>query len=152
MLNKDKFLQLFLKNYSLRPSCYDCKFSKIPRVADISLGDFWGVEGEYKEFCDDKGTSLILINNEKGRDLFNNISANLIYKENCNLDYAIKYNSCINSSVEKPENRKEFFNDLEDKDFKQLVKKYIPKEKGIINRIIAKLHRIVKKIINYQGG
>lgn len=152
LLNKDKFLQLFLKNYSLRPSCYDCKFSKIPRVADISLGDFWGGEGEYKEFCDDKGTSLILINNEKGRDLFNNISANLIYKENCNLDYAIKYNSCINSSVEKPENRKEFFNDLEDKDFKQLVKKYIPKEKGIINRIIAKLHRIVKKIINYQGG
>ena len=27
-----------------RPSCYDCKFKGYPRIADITLADFWGIE------------------------------------------------------------------------------------------------------------
>lgn len=142
---KDEFFKLFIKNYSLRNSCYSCNFSKIPREADISLGDFWGVEGKYNEFKDNKGTSLVLINNKKGKELFENISVNLNYKEKCDLNYAIKCNPCINSSVAKPGKREEFFNDLENKNFKQLIKKYIPKERRIARRIIGKIYKIVKK-------
>ena len=43
-LKKDPYLQAFLKNTSLRDSCYNCKFKKINRMSDITLGDFWGVE------------------------------------------------------------------------------------------------------------
>ena len=27
-----------------RPSCHNCKFKGFPRIADISVADFWGVE------------------------------------------------------------------------------------------------------------
>lgn len=37
---EDPFLLGFLKDYYLRPSCYTCPYSKIPRSADITLGDY----------------------------------------------------------------------------------------------------------------
>lgn len=141
-MTKDDFIRLFLNNYTLRPSCYDCKFSKIPRIADISLGDFWGVEGKYAEFNDDKGTSLILVNSEKGQELLENIKDKIIYKENCDLDYAIKCNPCICGSVKEPEKRKEFFNDLDKMKIKQLANKYLTKQ-SLISRIYGKVKRII---------
>lgn len=141
-MTKDDFIRLFLNNYTLRPSCYDCKFSKIPRIADISLGDFWGVEGKYAEFSDDKGTSLILVNSEKGQELLENIKDKIIYKENCDLDYAIKCNPCICGSVKEPEKRKEFFNDLDKMKIKQLANKYLTKQ-SLISRIYGKVKRII---------
>lgn len=142
-MTKDDFIRLFLNNYTLRPSCYDCKFSKIPRIADISLGDFWGVEGKYPEFSDDKGTSLILVNSKKGDDLINKIIGNIYYKENCNLDYAIKCNPCICGSVKKPIRRKEFFDDLDKLKIKQLSGKYLTKQ-SLISRIYGKVKRVIK--------
>lgn len=142
-MTKDDFIRLFLNNYTLRPSCYDCKFSKIPRTADISLGDFWGVEGKYPEFSDDKGTSLILINSEKGQELLENIKDKIIYRENCDLDYAIKCNPCICGSVKEPEKRKEFFNDLDKMKIKQLANKYLTRQ-SLISRVYKK---IVSKIL-----
>ena len=142
-MTKDDFIRLFLNNYTLRPSCYDCKFSKIPRTADISLGDFWGVEGKYPEFSDDKGTSLILINSEKGQELLENIKDKIIYRENCDLDYAIKCNPCICGSVKEPEKRKEFFNDLDKMKIKQLANKYLIKQ-SLISKIYGKVKRIIK--------
>lgn len=38
----DVFYKFFLKNYHLRPSCYDCKYTSLKRSSDITLGDFWG--------------------------------------------------------------------------------------------------------------
>lgn len=142
-MTKDNFLRLFLNNYSLRPSCYNCKFSRIPRVADITLGDFWGVERKYSEFNDDKGTSLVLVNNNKGQKLLENIKEKIIYRENCDLDYAIKCNPCICGSVKQPEKRKEFFYDLDKMKIKQLANKYLTRQ-NLIRRIYGKLKRVIK--------
>ena len=146
-MTKDDFIRLFLNNYTLRPSCYDCKFSKIPRVADISLGDFWGVEGKYPEFSDDRGTSLILVNSSKGNELIKQIMGNIHYKENCDLEYAIKCNPCICGSVKEPIKRKEFFDDLDKLKIKQLSGKYLTQQ-SLISRIYGK----VKRIINSKEG
>ena len=140
-MTKDNFLRLFLNNYSLRPSCYDCKFSKIPRIADISLGDFWGVEGKYPEFNDDKGTSLILVNSEKGYELIDKIMGMIHYKKDCDLDYAIKCNPCIAGSVKEPSNRKDFFNDVNNMTMKQLANKYLTKQ-SLISRIYGKVKKL----------
>lgn len=142
-MTKDIFLRLFLNNYSLRPSCYNCKFSNIPRISDITLGDFWGVEGKYPEFNDNKGTSLVLVNSNKGQKLLENIKDKIIYRENCDLDYAIKCNPCICESVKQPEKRKEFFYDLDKMKIKQLSNKYL-KRQSLIRRMYGKLKRIIK--------
>lgn len=65
---KDLFYMAFLNNMNLRKSCYQCPFAKLPRIADISLGDFWGCKDA--DNIED-GVSLLLINNSKGEKLLN---------------------------------------------------------------------------------
>lgn len=149
-LTEDNFMQGFLKNIYLRPSCYNCKFSELPRNADISLGDFWGVEGKYEEFKDDKGTSIVLLNTKKGIELFEKIKDNLYYKENCDLTYAIEHNPCICGHVNEPKNRKNFFEEFEKLSFDELIKKNIKKPNKIIiiiYEMLGKVRRVLKKIL-----
>lgn len=69
-LKEDPYMLGFLRNYFLRPSCYKCIYAKLPRVSDITLGDFWGIDNKHPELDDNKGTSLVLVNTEKGREMF----------------------------------------------------------------------------------
>lgn len=110
--NQDSYMNAFLKNVSLRESCFDCPFQKIPRQADITLGDYWGISA-YKESLDDKkGTSVILINNIKGEKYINKIKEDCIFFEETPIDSALKYNPCIYKSVDKPVQNKKLFLDL----------------------------------------
>ena len=54
----------------MRRSCYNCKFSSTDRVGDITLGDAWGVEEFLPSFDTTHGVSLILVNNEKSKKIF----------------------------------------------------------------------------------
>lgn len=70
---EDAYLLAFLENLSLRKSCGNCKFACIPRQGDFSLADFWNIKKIDKSFYDKKGTSLILLNNEKAKELYKNV-------------------------------------------------------------------------------
>lgn len=147
-LTEDKFMQGFLKNIYLRPSCYKCKFSTLPRNADISIGDFWGVEKKYEEFRDDKGTSILLLNTNKGYEIFDKIKSKVYYKENCDLEFAIENNPCICGHVEETKTRKNFFKKLDEESFDKLIIKSIKKPnkiKKIILLCLSKGKRMLKK-------
>lgn len=64
----------FLNILNCRRSCGDCQFNKIPRIGEITLGDFWGLPQNEN---DGKGTSIVAINNEKGKKLFDSIVSQL---------------------------------------------------------------------------
>lgn len=51
---------------SLMQSCFNCVFQGLPRIADITLGDFWGIPAELD---DPRGVSLVLANSPKGEAL-----------------------------------------------------------------------------------
>ncbi|WP_295764183.1 Coenzyme F420 hydrogenase/dehydrogenase, beta subunit C-terminal domain [uncultured Oscillibacter sp.] len=57
----------------LRNTCYACRFERLPRVADISLGDYFvekaalDLAGDPVTAADDRGMSLITVNTEQGR-------------------------------------------------------------------------------------
>ena len=93
-LQEDLFLRLFLSNICLNESCHDCKYNGIPRLADITLGDFWGIERFHPEMDDDKGTSVVLINNSKGDTLFSRIKSQIVFCKS-ELNKAINNNPCI---------------------------------------------------------
>lgn len=134
-LREDPYMLGFLSNYYLRPSCYTCTYSKIPRNSDITLGDYWGVGNKYPELDDDKGTSLLLVNTDKGKIMLEGCKNN-IFIEECDLDHAIKGNPCIVKPVNEPELRKKFFEDFNNKDFDYVVKKYMSPPSGIEKFII----------------
>ena len=69
----DRYEGRFLNNLSLRPSCYECKFTTTKRYGDITLGDFWGIGRKYPQWDDDKGISVVMLNTDKGMDVYNRI-------------------------------------------------------------------------------
>lgn len=138
----DLYMNAFLQNLSLRDSCFACHFKKNNRVSDITLGDLWGVNNILPEMNDDKGTSLVVINTEKGKKIFDEISKDIEYKE-INLDDAIKYNHAMIKSVPENLNRDKFFKDLEKDDFDVVAKRYI-KRPSLIRKILGKIKRMIK--------
>lgn len=71
----DRYESLFLNNMSLRPSCYECKFSKSERYGDITLGDFWGIGKKYPKWDDDRGISVVMINTDKGLEKYSKVES-----------------------------------------------------------------------------
>lgn len=69
-LDKDPYMQMFLKDVCLRQSCYNCPAKGIYRVSDVTIADFWGIQSEHPDFDDDKGTSFVIVHNPKVIALF----------------------------------------------------------------------------------
>lgn len=92
-----------------RPSCANCHFCDKNRKADITIGDFWGIEQIHPDFYDNNGISLVCINSEKGLKVFNNIKKNLTILETT-LEEGFKYNH--NSNIPENKFRKKFFNHI----------------------------------------
>lgn len=67
----DIFMRSYLTDVALRECCYNCKFSRIPRVGDVTLGDFWGAPGSVRN---ERGTSAIIANSEKGVAILSKLS------------------------------------------------------------------------------
>lgn len=123
IVDKELFLQGYLADYMLRPSCYACKFKGIQRQADITLADFWGVEHVLPEMDDGKGTSLVLVHSPKGMQLWEEISHKMCTKE-CDIKAVEKYNPSAVSSVQMPTGRAQVMDNLEQKSVEKLLKKH----------------------------
>ena len=98
--NKSLFFRLFGLDIILRKSCFECRFKGLNRYGDLTLGDFWGLWEIDSLFDDNKGISLILVNNSKGEKLISRIKDALIIKR-YDLDESIKYNPSIVKPVIK---------------------------------------------------
>ncbi len=122
IFNLNPYMQMFLQNISLRESCYNCEFKSIERASDITLADFWGVQNILPEMFDDKGTSLVLINSDKGEFCFNSIKTSLKYKKIL-IDNALKYNSSAVKSVAPHYKRNKYLRNISSKNFDYLYTK-----------------------------
>lgn len=120
----DPYLVGYSNALYLRPSCYDCPFSKIPRQGDITLGDFWRSP---KEVYNHWGTSLVVINNQWGKKVFDRVcKERKIEVKAYLLDAALQSNkrlSCGKLSI--PDNRADFFSDLKCQTFDRIIEGYL---------------------------
>lgn len=105
---KDIYMKAFLSNIALRDSCTNCKFKKENKASDITLADFWKINNIKPNINDEKGTSLVIVNSEKGKALFEEVS-NITKSEEVDFHIAIKQNPSMN--IVSPRNNKnyEFF-------------------------------------------
>lgn len=115
---KMSFTYLFYKHVMFRKSCGICHFANTNRPSDITIADFWGWEKTDKHFnSDDKGCSLVLINTDKGRKLFEAVK-NRMDIVSAELENCIQPNM-IHSSEIHPKR------DLFEKDYTQRGFKYV---------------------------
>ena len=134
----NKFFKGFVDNRYLKKSCYNCKFSKMPRVGDITLGDFWGVNEKY---YNDLGVSIVLTNNEKGLEVINTlVSREEIVAQNINEDEFGDNKRIYNGVYDIPEGRDEMAEIINNKGFNIFYKRYI--HVTFYKRVINKLKRI----------
>ncbi len=134
----------FLSGICLRPSCYSCRYKGVPRIADISLGDFREFSRVNKSLDDNKGTSLVLTNSKKGKQLFISIK-DRINAYLCPFDYIID-NRALMESVSPHRQRTEFFRNLDVMPYSQLVRKYLSFP-NVLQRGIAKTFRLCRKTL-----
>jgi acetyltransferase-like isoleucine patch superfamily enzyme/coenzyme F420-reducing hydrogenase beta subunit len=113
-----------VKNVLCRPSCYNCQFKGIPRIADITLGDFWGIEKIKKD--NDLGTSIVMINSQKGIAYFEKIKGEIIFFETP-VEIVLAGNLHLTKSiVASPDiNREYFYADLDKMNFIEISEKYL---------------------------
>lgn len=142
--DQSKFTQGYLQtNAYCRPSCYDCKFKGYPRMSDITLADFWGIEKVDKSMEKDLGTSLVMVNSKKGMAYFEKAKTRINY-----IHVPFKSieagNKSLHLSLEPPKvDRKQFFEDLDRMSFIQLSDKYIKAPRPTLKR---RIRTVLKKV------
>ena len=142
-LDKNVFMQVFLKNLCLRPSCSACPAKSGKSQNDISLGDFWGISNYYPNWDDNKGTSLVLIYSSKGEKIFNSLK---IHKLKTSYSEALAGNMCIEESVSESHYVPLFWNTFFSHDlfyiyktFKCFNSSFLEKVRNFIKRILSKI-------------
>lgn len=152
------YVNVFYSHLGLRSSCYKCPYTSTNRVSDFTIADFWGVEKIHPEFDDNKGCSLMILNTEKGKEVFEKIKSDID-------DIQSSIEECLQPNLEHPtdcpKERDVFWKEYHDKGFEYVAKKYchydIKKDyiylfkNRLSNYIKARVHRIFElKAFHYK--
>lgn len=149
--DKDPYMRMFLRDYCLRPSCYDCAAKNV-KMADLTVADFWGINDVAPEMNDGNGTSLILIRTDKGMKTFETISSKLKLKE-VTYEEGVRCNPAEYKSCSRPPQRDTFFKDMDVMEFEELEKKYAsPIKVTFKSRVKRKVKNTIKSALRAIGG
>lgn len=152
---KDRYHDLFFIGYLqagnfTRPSCYECRFKGFPQKADITLADFWGIEKIDTTMDQDKGTSLVMVNSDKGMALFNSIKEKIEWRQFTMTD-ARAGNPAMDGSLSaaKP-NRDAFFKDLDKLPFEKVATRHFPMPtmKRAIKKRLSRIKSVIGKTLS----
>ena len=119
------FWSVWLQHLMSRPSCYECQFTSPSRVADITLGDLWGVHLYCPElYGNNGGSSLVLCNTDKAKACFVK-ARTLMYGHELRFSDALKYQSPLKKNISKNDLRNDFIKDLQsDLTYRKINKKW----------------------------
>lgn len=136
------FIGYLQSNLLTRPSCYECRFKGFPQKSDITLADFWGIENIDRTMDQDRGTSLVMVNSDKGMALFDAIKEKIQWKE-FTMEDARKGNPAMEISL-KPasSNKEEFYAALDSEPFENVARKFFPPVPTRLTHIKHKFTRL----------
>lgn len=140
---QDCYTMAFLRSLSYTENCYECKYAKLERVSDITLGDSWGSSLPLEER--NKGISLVLCQTEKGKKLLGQSKVHLL---DVDLDQAVENNQQLRHPSVKPKQRKLFFTLLQKRSsFRRIVFQCYP-----MKYLKDSIKEILFKVNNTPGG
>ena len=135
-LSLDRYGKHFMDGGCYRESCYQCAYAEMNRVADLTVGDFWGIAKSHPKFNSPKGVSCVFVNTEKGQKLFETRTP-LAEIEKTTLEEAMARQGNLVKPSFRPEYRNSFYKDIDEKWFierlhvglqiKERIKIFIPK-------------------------
>ncbi len=141
-IHRDLYNQFFLSQLCIRLSCGEsCIYRHSKRLSDITISDYKGTPVKNKPFLlsDFKNYSSIIINSQKGIDIFNDFSKNMVV-HTTTLEYLEKINLLFFHTTKENPLRNEFFRDFTNgKGFNYLKKKYVNEKPQQYNGFKIKL-------------
>lgn len=140
-LDKHAFMQGFLKDLYLRPSCHNCPAKSGKSGADITLGDYWGIQSLMPELDDDRGVSALTVNTEKGKQALHATTAEMYeapYEDLCTKNPALVHSCRI------PKNRSRFFA-LGATNFHQRIQNFcrVPLRRKLKTKVMSVLSKVL---------
>lgn len=101
--NKDFFFRSFVDNYALRENCFNCQYSCLQRVSDMTIADFWGYKPKSMKFYKyEIGVSLIMVNTEKGNQMIDFIKKDIVFESR-------GYKECSNRNLYAPQAKPAYY-------------------------------------------
>ena len=108
------------------------------------MADFWGIENLDPSMDQDRGTSLVMVNSDKGKVLFDTIKDKINWRQFTMKD-AEAGNPALNSSLTSARaNREAFFDALDEMPFDKVAEKFFPLP-TLTNRLKNKFRNYVHK-------
>lgn len=115
------YFSAFFYGLDLRESCYNCRFARPERVADLTIGDFWGSWAKFgKRF--NEGISVVGVNTQHGAELLGKIESGFKYLTELSRQEAFRSNDNFEHPVKRPKERDGVYGGLE-KGYKGFWKK-----------------------------
>ncbi len=104
---------IFQKAFSFirRSSCYHCMFKGNNSRADLSIGDYWGINTSSLGYHE-SGVSLILERSEKGKKLLDDLNQDDFVLEEAEVETACGYNHMTYKAASKSEFADDFVQDF----------------------------------------
>ena len=121
--------------------------SNFKRPSDITLGDFWGLKSLNQSLDNEnKGVSLVLVNSEKGKKIFESIQKEIVFFESNMIE--CKQPNLVKPTAPSPY-REAFERIFLSKDFYAAIQsfpqlKIRSKARIFIKKVIFKIKRLIK--------
>lgn len=141
----NSFTRAFYKTLSIRESCENCPFANTVRPSDITLADFWGWEKVAPDWNkDDMGLSLVIVNSLKGKELFEEASEEIEYRQ---FDIEDCMQNQLRSPIKLSSESSKFKKEYEERGYEIAMRKYACIGlRYTVYSILSKLKRRIKLI------
>lgn len=148
----NNYIRGFVNNLYSMKACSACRYKLRSSMADITIGDFWGIESivpEYRNYH--KGVSIVFISTTQGKRIIDSILGDN-FSHDILLDDAISYNPSIISSSPPNKYRDNFLKEVRPETFDFDIEKYIgTKPKISVKDIIKSLmYKIYGRLREYK--
>lgn len=135
----------YLNRYSARPSCFSCVFRHCHHISDFTIADCWGIGSVYPDFDDNKGCTSLIIQSNKGSNIFEAIKDRTIF-----VDFGIqnvqRYNRHVEQQASMPKDYELFCENYLRHGFIYAANNAMRNHKN--NSFFNRLKKIIKKLMN----
>lgn len=145
----DAYMRGFLSSLFNRRSCEKCAFRGLRSGSDLTISDYWRVVDHFPDLSDDVGTSLVLVNNSKGRAFIDGIGDKVKLYES-SFAKACEVNKPIVKSFGSHANRGIFFRSCTNANFNfdRTVARLLNVEPSIATKAFKRIKRVIRRVVN----
>lgn len=140
IFDRNIFMKAFLENYILRPSCFSCPARCGKSHADISIGDFWGIQTMHPDLHDPSGVSLVIALSDIGQEVLKECG---VSTAPVSYSHALVGNPALEHSLAKPAAYDKFWRKYAKRGFSDAMRFVAKQKKPLSYRIQNKIRRIL---------